>query len=169
MSNICECTCKWAIMQLVYKNMIYTRLKIPEISVRRELWILHMKLHKTYRLYSYPAWRDILRGRCDKLSASTRPGFVRQYSSSVRHTKSEANLTKFEALKKYRATRPTAGDKLGGVPLHGQNTDNSLRITACGCYCECGPHQLEAGKGTVPLWWITPVWIMVCLQRIVAI
>ena len=30
-----------------------------------------MNWHKTYRLYSYPAWRDILRGRWDKLSTSS--------------------------------------------------------------------------------------------------
>ena len=39
-------------------------------GVTREIRILRMNWHKTYRLYSSPAWRDILRERWDKLSAS---------------------------------------------------------------------------------------------------
>ena len=88
-------------------------------GVTRELWILRMNWHKTYRLYSYPAWRDILRRRWDKLSAS-KPGpassvhFRRLWDTRNRRRSS----TSLRHSKKYRATRPKAGDKLGGVPLH---------------------------------------------------
>ena len=87
-------------------------------GVTRELWIVRMNWHETYRLYSYPAWRDILRGWSDKLSAS-KPGPA--WSVHFRRLWDTPNLRgtspSSKHFKKYHATRPMAGDKLGGVPL----------------------------------------------------
>ena len=94
-----------------------------------ELLILRMNWHKTYRLYSYPAWRDILRGRWDKLSTS-KPGPAS--SVQIRRLWDTRNLRRtspsLKHSKKYCASRPTAGEKLESclynkiavIPMHQQ-------------------------------------------------
>ena len=79
----------------------------------------------------------------------TWPGFVRQYSSSVRHTKSEANFTKFEALQKYRASRPTADEKLEACLYTFKTLLTHMKIITwllthpAHCHDRCAKHMLE--------------------------
>ena len=98
-------------------------------GVTRELRILCMNWYKTYRLYSYPAWRDILRGRWDKLSASkSAPASsvhfrrlwdtrnLRRTSPSLKHSK------------EYRASRPTAGEKFEACLYTGRKVYNTSMV-----------------------------------------